>query len=200
MNHLAHFFLASGNSDLMVGGFLGDFVKGPLEGQTPDPYHPAIISGIRLHRAIDAFTDQHPIVKKSHRRFNKKFRRFAPIICDIVYDHFLASQWAHYSEETLEDFGDQCYEIVLQTSLPIKVKDTLLRMQKHNALASYAREEFIDHALINISERLKRSNPLASGFRHYEEIRAPLKEDFQLYMPALIAFVTSWRASHFDAN
>ena len=35
MNHLAHFALAQASDDLMLGGFLGDFVKGPLRGERP---------------------------------------------------------------------------------------------------------------------------------------------------------------------
>ena len=71
MNHLAHFYLAHPHEELMVGGFLGDFVKGKLSGKHPH----RIELGIRLHRAIDAYTDQHPIVKQSQRRFDPAFRR-----------------------------------------------------------------------------------------------------------------------------
>lgn len=179
----------------MVGGFLGDFVKGTLRGQ----YEPAIISGIRLHRAIDVYTDQHPIVKRSLNRFSKEFRRYAPIICDIVYDHFLASQWSTYSNQSLQSFSDHCYKTVLGATIPQTARDTLERMQYHNALESYAKEAFIDYALISISGRLKRDNPLARGFSGYEEIRAPLNEDFKLYMPELIAFVESWLTNHFTS-
>jgi len=196
LNHLAHFFLASANPELMVGGFLGDFVKGPLKEQFP----PDIMSGIRLHRAIDAFTDQHYVVKQSHRRFNKEFRRFAPIICDIVYDHFLARQWSTYSDDSLKAFSTRCYETVLSATIPQDARHTLERMEKHKALTSYADEVFIGQALTSISGRLKRANPLARGFKYYEEIRVPLNEDFQLFMPELIKFVGTWQANYFTVE
>ena len=56
MNHLAHLLLAERSDGLLVGGFLGDFVKGRLKGDRP----PAIEQGIKLHRYIDHFTDHHP--------------------------------------------------------------------------------------------------------------------------------------------
>jgi len=180
----------------MIGGFLGDFVKGQLS----DQYQPGIISGIRLHRAIDVYTDQHPIVKRSHSHFNQEFRRFAPIICDIVYDHFLASQWPTYSNDSLEVFSEHCYETVLNAKIPEKARNTLKRMQNHNALASYANEEFIKQALISVSGRLKRDNPLSRGFSSYEEIREPLNKDFGAFMPELIGFVEAWRVTHFSAE
>ena len=59
MNHLAHALLAGDDEALQLGGLLGDFVRGQ-----PDPaqFPPRVIRGIRLHRAIDGYTDAHPAV------------------------------------------------------------------------------------------------------------------------------------------
>ena len=59
MNYLAHFALAGPETGLLVGGFLGDYIKGRLENR----FSPEIERGIRLHRAIDQYTDSHPVVK-----------------------------------------------------------------------------------------------------------------------------------------
>ena len=92
MNHLAHFLLAGSETGLIVGGFLGDFVKGRLpvednQGRSGDSLNAAlaglehgIVRGIRLHRAIDGYTDSHTIVKQSQRRFSTPLRRFAPLL------------------------------------------------------------------------------------------------------------------------
>mgnify|MGYP003629303282 FL=1 len=68
MNYLAHFHLAQQlasrcglderdamQQGLLIGGLLGDFVKGPLRGNYPATWE----VGIRLHRRIDALTDSH---------------------------------------------------------------------------------------------------------------------------------------------
>ena len=61
MNYLAHFFLAYPDPELMAGGYLGDFVKGTLKDAD---FSPGVTLGIKLHRAIDAFTDSHSTVKE----------------------------------------------------------------------------------------------------------------------------------------
>ena len=55
MNHLAHLLLAERSNGLLVGGFLGDFVKGRLKGDRPT----AIEQGIKLHRYIDHHQYKH---------------------------------------------------------------------------------------------------------------------------------------------
>ena len=74
----------------MVGGFLGDYIKGRLENR----FSLEIERGIRLHRAIDQYADSHPTVKDSYERLDPKFRRYAGIITDIVFDHLLALNWS----------------------------------------------------------------------------------------------------------
>lgn len=59
MNFLAHLFLGRDTDDLLVGSYLGDFVKGEINGELPTD----ITRGILLHRHIDSFTDRHPLHK-----------------------------------------------------------------------------------------------------------------------------------------
>ena len=56
MNYLGHLCLSDDSPECIVGNLLGDFVKGRPEGRFP----PGVVRGIRLHRAIDGFTDGHP--------------------------------------------------------------------------------------------------------------------------------------------
>ena len=57
MNYLAHLLLAEPSREGLLGSLLGDFVKGPLG----DRYPEQLRRGIVLHRAIDSFTDAHPM-------------------------------------------------------------------------------------------------------------------------------------------
>ena len=153
MNHLAHFLLAFPDSELMAGGFLGDFVKGRVD--SAPGLSAKLMQGIKLHRAIDVFTDTHPIVKQSLSRFDARFRRYAPIICDIAYDHFLARHWDQYSELDLIKFSETAYQTVidLRKMVPKRALEVLLRMQSYGALESYGQTQFVDSALKNISKR-----------------------------------------------
>ena len=86
MNYLAHFHLAWPDPGLVVGGLEGDYYKGPLRGDLPGD----IESGVRLHRAIDAYTDAHPVSRQLRSAFPEKLRRYAGILVDLSFDHFLS--------------------------------------------------------------------------------------------------------------
>jgi acyl carrier protein phosphodiesterase len=86
MNWLAHIFLSEPNVESRLGNLLGDLVKG----KDLDDINPNLRQGIARHYAIDRFTDSHPVVKISKQRIDKEYSKFAGILIDIFYDHFLA--------------------------------------------------------------------------------------------------------------
>jgi acyl carrier protein phosphodiesterase len=90
MNFLAHLHLSGNNPNIMLGNFMGDFVKGKSYRQQ---YEPEIIKGIELHRSIDEFTDSHPVVTESKNRLRPTYRHYSGVIVDVFYDHFLAANW-----------------------------------------------------------------------------------------------------------
>ena len=97
MNYLAHLYLADNTPESWVGAMLGDFVKGAIK----DKYAPIIQYNIELHRRIDAYTDAHPIVRAAKPLIASERRRFAGILLDIFYDHYLAKHWARFSPVAL---------------------------------------------------------------------------------------------------
>ncbi|MEQ8424061.1 MAG: DUF479 domain-containing protein, partial [Cyclobacteriaceae bacterium] len=90
MNFLAHIYLSGDNAQLMIGNFIGDFVKGK---NLSARYNPDVVLGIELHRAIDEYTDSHDVVQKSKVRLRPKYRHYSGVIVDMFYDHFLAKNW-----------------------------------------------------------------------------------------------------------
>ena len=85
MNYLAHLLLSGNNEKIMVGNFVADWVKG----RTFDQYPEDIQRGIVMHRAIDSFTDSHPLHKHSRSFFVPSYGHFSGIVVDVLYDHFL---------------------------------------------------------------------------------------------------------------
>ena len=59
MNFLAHVYLSGSNIHLAVGNLIADRVKG----KNIELLAPEIQEGVLLHRAIDTYTDQHPLVR-----------------------------------------------------------------------------------------------------------------------------------------
>ena len=194
MNHLGHLFLARDDSALMAGAFLGDFVKGRLTGERPN----AIERGIQFHRATDAYVDAHAAQHRSINRFEPEFRRYGGIICDVVYDHFLANYWSEFSPQLFTQFCDNAYEQVLKQHVhlsPEAIK-TMTRMRQYGSLEGYQSETYIDRSLGHIATRLSRTNPLDRAFSQYQNHAADLEQDFFEFMPDLLRFARTWR----DAN
>ncbi len=136
MNFLAHIYLSNDDPKIMVGNFIGDFVKGRNFSQQ---YEPAIAKGIELHRLIDDYTDRHPVVHQSKLKLREKYRHYAAVIVDIFYDHFLSKNWNDYHSIPLALFAQATYETIAshQSVLPITVKGMLPYMIKDKWLFNY---------------------------------------------------------------
>ena len=112
----------------MVGSFLGDFVKGTLQSR----FEPEIESGIRLHRAIDAFTDQHPQVLTAAARFSPPFRRYSGILLDVLFDHLLAQSWSDYYEISLEHFSQKILKLLVENNEYLSTQASQIAKKMHD--------------------------------------------------------------------
>lgn len=175
----------------MVGGFLGDFVKGRLTGK----YSDSVERGIRMHRAIDAFADSHPATRRSVRRFAPPFRRYGHIMVDVIYDRFLAELWTSYHGESIDRFCDTVFAVLDGKSdmMPDRACRVAQRMMASRSMAQYHRDDFVAGSFENISRRLKRENPLVAGFDEFMQHRNELCEDFTIFFPDLLRFCARWQ-------
>src|SRR5215470_16904307 len=126
VNFLAHAYLARGTDRAILGGVMGDFVKGPLEGR----YDAELTRALSLHRRIDSYTDAHDVVRRSRRRVSPDRRRFAGILVDMFYDHFLARLWEEYCDIPLEQFTAHVYAVLREhrALLPERLQQVAARM------------------------------------------------------------------------
>lgn len=136
MNYLAHLYLSGDSEKLLVGNFIGDYVKGNRYLQ----YHNDIAKGILLHRHIDSFTDQHPLHREAKKYFREDFGHYSGIVIDFLYDHFLACNWSRYSEISLRWFAKRAHSVLLShfTELPLRVQGFLPFLIQNKRLESYA--------------------------------------------------------------
>ena len=81
MNFLAHLYLSQDNTNIMIGNFIADHIRG----NNYEEYSKEIQRGIFLHREIDTFTDNHQIVRKSKRRLHQRYRHYDGVIIDIFF-------------------------------------------------------------------------------------------------------------------
>lgn len=172
MNYLAHIYLSGNDEDVLIGNFIGDAVKG----NDFNHYSPGIQAGIRLHRFIDQYTDSHDIVEQSKARLRPNFRKYAGVIVDMYYDHFLAVNWELHCETELTEFSHAIYSQLEGriTELPEKIQFMLPHMKRYNWLTSYASLEGIDRALSGMARRTS----FESNMQHAV---VALKDDYELF-------------------
>ncbi len=187
MNYLAHFHLAGQVGSSLTGNFLGDAVKG----SSLEAWPAAIVQGIRLHRSIDAFTDHHPEVLRALALFAPPRRRYAGIIVDMAFDHFLARHWSRFHPEPLSDFAAHVYSTLAADIelMPLLARRRYENMQAHDWLVSYQRLDVIDRALDSIAARLSRRTELYGAGEEVERYYAQLEAGFFTFYPQLLAWV-----------
>jgi len=145
MNYLAHLYLSGESDEIKLGNFIGDHVKGNKYLLYPEQ----VSYGIQLHRSIDSFTDHHADVKECINLLKPGYGRYAGIVTDVFFDHFLASNWNEYSADTLRQFSKHAHAVFLSNFmlLPFRVKQFLPFLIQHKRLESYANRENIPHVL-----------------------------------------------------
>lgn len=188
MNFLAHLYLSGNHEGLMVGNFMADQVKGSILNHLPDD----VRAGVMLHRKIDHFTDNHPVVALSKTRMRPRFGKYAPVVADLYYDHFLASLWENYSSESLHDFSNRCYDIILQhhTFLPTRTYDMLKNyMIPNNWLVTYASLDGIGRALTGMSRRARFPSGMEFGGEELQLNYENYRSEFLLFFEELRLYV-----------
>ncbi len=190
MNFLAHLYLSGEDEMVLVGNFIGDFVKG----SQMDQYAEKIQKGIRLHRSIDHFTDNHSIVLESKIRLREKFRHYAPVIVDVFYDHFLAKDWSKFSETPLKEYTENFYNLMRGyfNIIPQGVIHMLGFMSRDNWLYQYQFIEGIDRALTGMSRRTKFENKMDEASLSLKEHYEDFEKEFNQFFPELESHVSNF--------
>lgn len=189
MNYLAHLFLSSDDPDEQLGSLIADFTRGSLE-RLSQIYTPGVMLGITLHRRVDSFTDNHPVVVRSRQRIAAPYRRYSGIILDILYDHFLSNCWSEFSDLDRRAFIRDIYRLLeaRRDELPTPLSLLVPRMHREDWLGSYRDLGVIERVYQRMSKRLRQPNQLGGAMvevhRHYAE----LAQDFRQFFPELMAY------------
>ncbi|WP_324719239.1 acyl carrier protein phosphodiesterase [Salinimicrobium sp. HB62] len=183
MNFLAHIYLSGNNEDIILGNFIADSIKG----RKYLKYPPSVQKGIILHRAIDTYTDSHPIVRTSASKLYKNYSHYSGVIVDIYYDHFLASNWQDYSEVPLENFVAEFYKLLQRKFdlLPAPIQGFLPYMVSENWLLRYASIEGISRILYQMNLRTKNIVQMDKAVNDLQEHYKEFEEEFRSFFPEL---------------
>jgi len=179
MNYLGHLYLSGEDEEIITGNFIADHVKG----RKIEDFNEGIRNGIRLHREIDTFTDAHPAFLQTKNRLTGNYRKYAGVITDMFYDHFLSKYWDEYSDESINSFTERMYAIVLKRFdiIPGRAKRLLTFMARDNWLKAYGKFEGLSRALNGMAYR----TPFESGM---ENAVVDLRKDYDAYHSEFSAF------------
>ncbi len=184
MNFLAHLYLSGDNREVILGNFIADHVKG----NKVMTYSPGIRGGIALHRSIDDFTDHHPVVKECVERIRPDFRKYAGVVVDMYFDHFLSNDWNSWSNEPLKSFTSRMYDIIIESSriLPPRTLHMIPYMQNHDWLGNYGNFEGLNRALTGMARRTPFYSNMETAADKLREEYGYYESCFSLFFPELI--------------
>ncbi|HLY95891.1 MAG: ACP phosphodiesterase [Sideroxydans sp.] len=192
MNFLAHAFLAGDEPALIVGGVVGDWIKGSLPGTLPED----LARGVALHRAIDHFAESHPAFRRSRARVSVERRRYAGVLVDVFYDHLLARDWAAIHRQPLQEYCRTVYALIRERmdDLPAAGHPALTMMAQQDWLSSYAQIEGVADILARMSRRARQPNPLKDGEQEFLADVDGFTGDFYEWLADGREFCRQWRA------
>jgi acyl carrier protein phosphodiesterase len=190
MNFLAHAFLADGDPALVVGGVIGDWIKGPLPGALPTD----LARGVALHRAIDSHAEKHAAFRASRARISPARRRYGGVVVDIVYDHLLARRWHELHSQPLDEFCAEVYRLIGErmNDIPSSAHFALKLMADEDWLASYRDIDGIADVLARMARRARQPNPLLNAEQEYLDDPAGYDLDFNDWLVDAQRFVGQW--------
>ncbi|PKV51767.1 acyl carrier protein phosphodiesterase [Aquimarina sp. MAR_2010_214] len=184
MNFLAHIYLSGEDPELKIGNFIADSVKGKKQLlQFPT----RIQQGITLHRKIDSYTDSHSIVRQSVSRLFPKYRHYSTVIVDVLYDHFLATNWKEYSDIPLETYVAEFYDLLHEYHevLPKQIQNFMPYMIKDNWLLSYATIPGIGTILYQMNQRTKNRSKMNFAVIELEQYYSDFDKEFRSFFEEL---------------
>ena len=187
MNFLAHAVLSMNDPEILTGNMISDHVKGRKQYD----FSPGIQRGIRLHRAIDQYTDLHPITKDAKVILYPAAGSYAGPLIDIVYDHFLAlddneepnSGWHAFSQSVYAELNAR------NSQLPASFQKLLPYMTEYNWLVNYRHLQQIEQSFHGLARRAKYFTASREAFDLLQENYAQFQQHYSLFFPDLKKFV-----------
>jgi acyl carrier protein phosphodiesterase len=187
VNFLAHTYLSGSNEEIIVGNFMGDYVKGKNYLLFPEQ----LKKGILIHRDIDSFTDMHEVTRRSKQRLASRYHKYAGIIIDIFYDHFLASLWDSYSTLPLNEFVNRTYDLLKRNYkvLPDSIKRWFPTFLENNWMMAYTTVEGIELVLERMSANTSLPDHSAFAVEVLRNQYAVFMDDFLEFFPMIVQFL-----------
>ena len=186
MNYLAHAYLSFNLPGILVGNMISDFVKGKKKYDYP----PEILTGIDLHRAIDDFTDMHPVTKSARQIFQPVYGLYSGAFMDIAYDYFIANDKQLFEPGSLETFSMDVYDTLdnYTSIFPPRFNQLFPSMKKYNWLLNYRNVSGIERSFEGLAYRAVYMSDSEAAFNLFLLNKDKLEDAYRMFFPELIRF------------
>ncbi|MSQ79189.1 MAG: DUF479 domain-containing protein [Flavobacteriaceae bacterium] len=184
MNFLAHLYLSGKNEEVMLGNFMADAVKG----KQAAAFSEGIQKGIALHRAIDTYTDSHPVVTEIKDLMRPVMGKYSPVVADVFLDHFLAVDWENHHHQSLDEYVAETYTFLQANThlLPARTAGMLPYMVQHNWLLAYRHIAGIATVMTQMGRRAKFENKMHLSGEELERNYSHYAKGFAAFFPGLM--------------
>jgi len=185
MNFLAHSYL-SFSEEQLVGNMIADFVKNRDVARLPE----SIQKGIKLHRAIDTFTDAHPLIHEAKAPFRPLVRLYSGAFVDVAFDYFLANDTAENSQREWQEHSRRVYAVLrrYEEFLPEVFKKVLDKMQQDDWLYNYRNEWGIEYSFRNVVNKAQFLDKTTNVFPAFLANKDFLREKYEIFFPEIKSF------------
>lgn len=184
MNHFAHLVLSQPTVASTVGNLLGDFARGV----DPQALPAAVKAGLMNHRAVDRFTDSHPLVQRMKSVFSPQRRRFAGIALDIYFDYLLINHWDRFEQRDQTQLVTGFYRRMRQGQALMPGEDMrriTRRMVSYDWFGSYRDIDSIAEAMDRVAACIRFSNRFANAIEDIDRNQEMIGEGFFQFYPQL---------------
>lgn len=187
MNFLAHILLSGNKEGVIMGNYVGDFIKGRLTEEKTESWDPDFVTGLKLHRFIDFFTDQHETVREATHRAALAQGKLAGIVMDIYFDYFLAKHFDQFRPEPLFAYARNMYALIQDNErfIPADMTRMVEAMRREDWLTSYATLEGVDLTFNRMSRRATYLAPLRNAMLELRENEEFYRDKFFSFFPEL---------------
>lgn len=190
MNYLAHAYLSFNQPDILVGNMISDYIKGKKQFDYPL----AVQKGIRLHRAIDNYTDTHAATHELKSFFRPQYRLYSGAFADVVYDHFLANDKKEFNAESnLKQFATTTYQMLEPYTglFPPPFLKMFPYMKQHDWLYNYRHTWAIEKSFGGVVMRAAYLTECKIAFEIFNRQYAAMQICYNAFFPDLKKYTSN---------
>ena len=165
---------------------MADSIRGKHYRNYPEP----VQKGVLLHRAIDTFTDTHPIPRLSSKRLHSSYGHYSMVIVDIYYDHFLAVNWESFSDTSLTSYTASFYQLLEENLewMPEAIQRFAPYMIADNWLLNYRELDGIERVLKGMNRRTGHKSGMDKAILELREFYDEFEGEFTSFFDELVIF------------